>query len=182
MDNVWPGNAGGWQQGAETDGYASKGRLLCLPVTMFDTPYVLINLHIPCAGKAADRDVFMQAFKGALGRYTRIDSNFSSELVIGGDFNGVLDEFDILPRSGPNDVRIRHHAKVTNVLDPHQASDTWRHFMGNSPTFTHKYRTNHHGGSRLDTFALTPKATKLVIPSSMQHLLGYPGDSAPFKC
>ena len=84
----------------------------------------------------------------------------------------MLDEFDIRPLSGPNDVRIRKHTKVTDELDSVCAADIWRYVVGHSPTFTHKYKRDRHGGSRVDTFALTPEVTDLVIPKCMEHLLG----------
>lgn len=52
----------------------------------------------------------------------------------------MLDEFDIRPLSGPNDVRIRKHTKVTDELDSVCAADIWRYVVGHSPTFTHKYK------------------------------------------
>lgn len=216
-------HAGGWKQDAEMDGEASKGRLLCLQVTIFDKPCVLINLHIPGANKREERVIFMQALKKALARSAGMD------LVVGGDFNGVLDEHDIIPRPKTSDKRITEHKQVTELLDSYCATDAWRHVRGLScpikgpvPTFTHKYiqtkkgirirkrcfyrkktssykgktslynrkprtvrwtksrcKWKCHGGSRLDTFALTPEIVDRVVPNSMEHVLGYPGNSAP---
>ena len=183
MTDVYSGRAAGWEKDAQTDGLPNhpdaQGRLLCLPVTLFDMPHVLVNLHIPCSDEGQARDVFIRALGNAFGRY-RGSNSLPTELVVGGDFNGVLDENDILPKptseKSPGS-RIIQHRKVTALLESHGASDTWRQVHRVAPSFTYKYINSNklHGGSRLDTFALTPEAAKRVV--SMEHLLGYPGNS-----
>ena len=190
MNDVMCAHAAGWEKDAKTDGLPNhgraQGRLLCLPVTVFDMPHVLVNLHMPSLDKKQARRVFIEALGAALGRYRGKTPECGDslppfpELVVGGDFNGVLDELDILPKpaSGKRrDKRITQHKPVTALLESHGAVDIWRQVFQKAPSITFKYGSEKkpHGGSRLDTFALTRQATKRVV--SMEHLLGYPGDS-----
>ena len=182
VDEMWHTSAGGWESGAQADGRLSvpeaRGRLLCLPVTIFDTPHALINLDIPCTSGTLGRSIYVKALGEALKRYQ------GRELVVGGGFNGVLDDNDILPRptgSTSPIACVTQHLPVTALLSSYGATDRWREVMGSQPSFTYKHthNTDDHGASRLDTFyltpnALTPKATEGV--TRMGHLLGYPGE------
>ena len=150
--------------------------MLCLRVTIFDRPHALINIHMPCTNEPQRRKVLRRALTGALARYASEPEG--RELVVGGDFNGVLDEHDLIakPSQGEDDPRISQHIKTKKLLEDFGVEDAWRAVMKDAPTFTHKYTNSqgHHGGSRLDTFALTPQTLERV--TCMEQLLGYPGD------
>ena len=75
------------------------------------------------------------------------------KLVVGGDFNGVLDKYDIIPESSRGKRRIKQHKAVIALFASYGASEVWRRVMGLVRHATHiYYSSNGYGGSRLDTF------------------------------
>ena len=142
-------------------------------------PYALISIHIPCGGGSIEsgpwRGFLDSALKPAL---ARLDGR---ELVIGGDFSGVLDDSDIIPEPSAGDQRseeqLSQHSEINLLLATHgaAATDTWQDGKGFIRSIRDLHKEAQYAGTRLDTFALTAQTAECV--TSMEHVPT--GDAQP---
>ncbi len=134
----------------------SYGRYVIVAGRLLDKQVILVNIYAP---NFDDSHFFSRVF-------TSIPISDDYALIIGGDFNCVLDTS--LDRSSSKVIQPSKAAmNIKNLCDKFGLLDPWRFIFPSSRTFSF-FSPVHHSYSRIDFF-LVDKSLIPLVSSSMYH-------------
>ena len=125
---------------------SADGRILSVDFTFAGGAFTVASIYAPCtaAGRAA---FFVQHLLPSLPA--------QRQLLLGGDFNCIADQLDILDPAGAAAARMaRYYDGLRIVETEHQLYDVWRDRHPDSRTFTHA-GTAGLSAARLDRWLLS---------------------------
>lgn len=149
--------------------YSTTGRTLLVDFTFSGQPYTVASVYAPAA--AAERQQY----------YTQelLPSLPASRcLLVGGDFNCIAGQLDMLDPAGQPGQRTQGYWTGLRLVETdHQLYDVWRDLHPSRRAFTH-VATSGQSAARLDRWlvseALRPRVSR--EPRAIGQVLGYPGD------
>ena len=144
----------GWQQvqPPEPEAAEAQGRVLRLDATVSGQPVTFIGVYAP--SQPAERSPFFTRTLPAC-----LPAAGSRLLLMGGDWNCVLDPLDVVGREEGADLasRGRGAPDLAALMAAHSLHDVWRHQHPALSDFTHFHMAGQAGGSgaRLDRWLLS---------------------------
>ena len=139
---------------------------LLIHCTIDGEDYVLVNLRNPLLKPQKKFSSWLFDLWTAVSKFP------THKILLGGDFNALLDENDSRPRTLP-------YSRVFNqFLEESDLTDCWRVFHPTDVRYTYYYKNgSHYKGSRLDYFLVSPLLLNYLSSTSIgiKHL----SDHAP---
>ena len=142
------------------------GRLQALEIKMNENELIVINIYGP---NNDDINIFSKLEKF-------IQENDEKTILIGGDFNTVLDE-NLDKHNGRTNTHKQCRNKLKHMIDTHNLIDIWREKYPDSRKYT--WHSSHKPPifSRLDYFLVSENVKNFVV--SCDHLLSFKSDHCP---
>ena len=143
-----------------------SGRLQALEIKINENELIVINIYGP---NNDDINIFSKLEKF-------IQENDEKTILIGGDFNTVLDE-NLDKHNGRTNTHKQCRNKLKHMIDTHNLIDIWREKYPDSRKYT--WHSSHKPPifSRLDYFLVSENVKNFVV--SCDHLLSFKSDHCP---
>ena len=135
-----------------------RGRYVIVSGTLNSTPLILVNVY----GPNFDDAFFFQNLCKALPNLS------DSSVIMGGDFNNVLDP--ILDRQHSKSSTCRNSGTLNNLMQSYNLVDIWRLLHPTTKDFSY-FSTVHKSYSRIDFFLLDSKLLHSVIDCTYHNIL-----------
>ena len=144
-----------------------NGQYIFVKVKFLEKVFLLVNIYGPSAG---DDDGFFQNIDNFL------ENQDQENIIIGGDFNCVLDPN--LDRKNCTTIvnRPRTRAKIIDIMTKHTLTDIYRNIYPDTPSFTWR-RFNTNKQARLDYFLVSENLCSEI--SNIDTSNKYKSDHAP---
>ena len=142
------------------------GRLQALEIKINENELIVINIYGP---NNDDINIFSKLEKF-------IQENDEKTILVGGDFNTVLDE-NLDKHNGRTNTHKQCRNKLKHMIDTHNLIDIWREKYPDSRKYT--WHSSHKPPifSRLDNFLVSENVKIFVV--SCDHLLSFKSDHCP---
>ena len=130
-----------------------EGRMQTLKLLIKEKEYIILNIYAP--NNAADNYNFLTKIEEF------VISNDSETIIIGGDFNTVIDS-DIDKKNGNLNNNKRNRAKINNILENNDINDIWRLLNPNLKHYTWHSNTKPTIFCRLDYFLVSSNLVNII--------------------
>jgi Reverse transcriptase (RNA-dependent DNA polymerase) len=156
----------------------TDGRLLRVEWTRpgSSVPVAIVAVYAPCVQN--QRLTFLRQ-TGPLAAALAAGSGAAAHVLVGGDFNCVLDQRDIVGLVHPmGGGRMRGSVQLQALMSAHGLVDAWQSNRGPRPTeFTHVCQASKTAG-RIDMWLCSGDTLRVFLQRCHHAHTGYPGDHA----
>ena len=136
-----------------------------LKLLVIEKEYIILYIYAP--NKAADNYNFLTKIEEF------VISNDSETIIIGGDFNTVID-CDIDKKNGNINNNKRNRAKINNIIENNDINDIWRLLNPNVRHYTWHSNTKPTIFCRLDYFLISSNLVNVI--TNCKITTGYRSD------